>query len=77
MQRKWEILLDNQLSSALAKLMQNEFNITVKSAFILQNSNSGGREIFNRAKEEGYIILITKDADFPSRNRIRICAQNY
>jgi predicted nuclease of predicted toxin-antitoxin system len=66
MQRKWEIWLDNQLSSALAKLIQNEFNITTKSAFILENSNLSDREIFNRARAEGYIILITKDADFPS-----------
>ena len=66
MQPEWEIWLDNQLSSVLAKLMQDEFGITVKSSFILDNKKLKDREIYKLAKQRGFIILITKDADFPS-----------
>ncbi|MDQ6764148.1 MAG: DUF5615 family PIN-like protein [Bacteroidota bacterium] len=66
MQHKWEIWLDNQLSSVLAKIMQDEFDITVKSAFTLNHSTISDRDIFERAKQNGYVIMITKDADFPT-----------
>jgi predicted nuclease of predicted toxin-antitoxin system len=66
MQPDWEIWLDNQLSSSLAKIMQNELKIVVKSAYILKNANLDDKEIFIRAKQAGKIIIITKDADFPA-----------
>ena len=66
MQRDWEIWLDNQLSSSLAKIMQNELKVVVKSAYILENANLDDKEVFSRAKRAGKIIIITKDADFPA-----------
>jgi predicted nuclease of predicted toxin-antitoxin system len=66
MQHDWEIWLDNQLSSSLAKIMQSELNMNVKSAFILQSAKLPDKEIFDRAKKNGFIIIITKDADFPA-----------
>ncbi len=66
MQPEWEIWLDNQLSSSLAKLMQVELKFVVKSAFILEHANLEDKEIYMRAKRKGNIIIITKDADFPS-----------
>lgn len=66
MQHEWEIWLDNQLSSSFAKMMQEELNVIVKSAFILKYSKLSDREIFKQAKEKEYIILMTKDADFPA-----------
>ena len=66
MQPDWEIWLDNQLSSALAKRMQTELGITVKSAFILKIKELEDYDIYILAKQKRYIILITKDADFPS-----------
>ena len=45
--------------------MQTELNIIVKSAFILRHAKLEDKEIFQRAKQKGNIILITKDADFP------------
>lgn len=65
MQPKWEIWLDNQFSSALAKKMQEEFSLIVKSSFILKSKNLDDKEIFLNAKKHGNVI-ITKDADFPS-----------
>ena len=64
MQPEWEIWLDNQLSSSLAKLMQIEFSMIAKSAFSLGNSKLKDKEIFQLAKQKEYVILITKDADF-------------
>lgn len=66
MQPEWEIWLDNQLSSLFAKLMQDELGVTVKSSFILGHKQLEDREIYERAKQKGFIILVTKDADFSS-----------
>lgn len=60
-----EIWLDNQLSSAFPKKMQEAFNITVKSSFLLQISTLKDKEIYKAARQKGDVILITKDADFP------------
>jgi predicted nuclease of predicted toxin-antitoxin system len=65
MQPEWEIWLDNQLSSSLAKIMEAELKMTVKSAYILKSQSLGDKEIFLKAKQNGFIIIITKDADFP------------
>lgn len=62
----WEIWLDNQFSSALAKMMHEELGIIVKSSFILKNKNLDDKEIFLRAQKSGKVIIVTKDADFPS-----------
>lgn len=64
MQPKWEIWLDNQLSSQFAKMMQTELGIVVKSAYILKNKSLDDKEIFMQAKRQGNVIIITKDADF-------------
>ncbi|MDQ6756080.1 MAG: DUF5615 family PIN-like protein [Bacteroidota bacterium] len=66
MQPDWEIWLDNQLSSSLAKLIQTELGIITKSAFILKAKKLIDYEIYMLAKQKGHVILITKDADFPS-----------
>ncbi len=60
MRPEWEIWLDNQLSSSLAKLMQIEFRMIVKSAFSLGNSKLKDKEIFQLAKEKGYVILLPR-----------------
>ena len=66
MQPDWEIWLDNQHSSSLAKIGQNEQKLVVKSAYILGNASLDDKEIFIRAWQVGKIIIITKDADFPA-----------
>ena len=59
-------MVDNQFSSVLAKKMQVEWRIIVKSAYILQHKDLEDKEIYLRAQQKGHIIIITKDADFPS-----------
>ena len=44
--------------------MEVELKIAVKSAYILKNQSLGYKEIFLNAKQNGYNIIITKDADF-------------
>ena len=65
MQPEWEIWLDNQLSSAFAKIMQIEVNMVVKSSYVLKNKNLDDKEIFFQAQQKGFVIIVTKDADFP------------
>ena len=66
MQPDWEIWLDNQLSSFLAKIMSEELKMPVVSSFKLEIKDAEDREIYAMAKKKGNVILITKDADFPS-----------
>ena len=66
MPHSWEIWLDNQLSSVFAKMLQTELQVIVKSAFILDHLTLTDIEIFKKAKENGNIILITKDSDYPA-----------
>lgn len=66
MRPDFEIWLDNQLPSIIAKWMQDEFDYTVKSSFALQLEALGDYEIFKRAKaSEKLVIIISKDGDFP------------
>lgn len=60
----WEIWLDNQLSSAFAKILQIEVNMVVRSSYALKNKNQNDKEIFLEAKQRGFVIILTKDADF-------------
>ena len=64
MQPDWEIWLDNQLSSFLAKIMAEELKMSVVSPYKLGIKDAEDREIYVRAKSKGNVILITKDADF-------------
>lgn len=64
MQPEWEIWLDNQLSSAFAKIMQVEVDMVVKSSYVLKNKNLKDKEIFFLAQQKGFVIIVTKDADF-------------
>ena len=61
----FEIWLDNQLPSILAKWISETFGYTVKSSFILEIKEASDWEIFQKAKKAGNIILISKDGDFP------------
>lgn len=65
MQLDWEIWLDSNISPIIAKWMKDETGWNVKSSFILNHSNLSDLEIFKSAKENGKVILISKDTDFP------------
>ena len=67
MQRDFEIWLDNQLPSILAKWMIEEFGFKVKSSFVLNIKEASDWEIYQRAKQTGNVIIISKDGDFPKK----------
>ena len=71
MQRDFEIWLDNQLPSILAKWMIEEFGFKVKSSFVLNIKEASDWEIYQRAKQTGNVIIISKDGDFPKKKRNR------
>lgn len=60
----FEIWLDNQLPSILAKWMQQEFDFSVKSAYSLEIRESSDWEIFQRARQQKNVFIISKDGDF-------------
>ncbi|HRH59319.1 MAG TPA: DUF5615 family PIN-like protein [Chitinophagaceae bacterium] len=65
MQLDWEIWLDNQISSIIAKWMMDETGWTVKSSYTLQLHFKSDLQIYNEAKAAGKVIIISKDSDLP------------
>jgi predicted nuclease of predicted toxin-antitoxin system len=61
----WEIWLDTQLSPIIAKWTSEYTGFTVKSSYSLQLNSLTDAAIYHKAKENGKVILISKDADFP------------
>lgn len=65
MQPDWEIWLDHNLSPILARWIAEETNIIVKSSYSLQSQFLSDYELYEKAKQNGRVILITKDSDLP------------
>ena len=65
MQLDWEIWLDSNLSPIIAKWLAGETGWRVKSSYILQHSSLDDLTVYSKAKEQGNVILISKDTDFP------------
>ncbi len=63
MQHEWEIWLDNHLSPILAKWLSDETGYSIKSAYSLQLYQLNDKEIYQKAREHGKVILISKDSD--------------
>lgn len=61
-----EIWLDVHISPIIAKWIREDFGYEAKSSFILQLQNLDDSEIYNKAKNAGYVILISKDSDLPA-----------
>lgn len=66
MQPEFEIWVDAHISSIIAKWLKDDFGWICKSSFILQLHGLDDIEIYNKAKAAGFVILLTKDSDFPS-----------
>lgn len=64
MQLDWEIWLDTNISPAIAKWMNEYIGITVKSSYSLSLHHLSDLDIYQRAREQGNVILLSKDADF-------------
>lgn len=64
MQPDWEIWLDVHFSPAIAKWMADYTGSIVKSAYSLSLYNLSDFEVYEKAKNKGPVILISKDADF-------------
>lgn len=63
MSHDWQIWLDNNIAPVVGKWLKDEFGLTVKSAFSLQMSQLSDMDIYNKAKEENNVILISRDSD--------------
>src|ERR1700760_2090064 len=65
MQPEWEIWLDTHISPAIAKWMADYTGLTVKSSYILSFNELDDMVIYQKAKEYGNVILLSKDTDIP------------
>jgi predicted nuclease of predicted toxin-antitoxin system len=59
-------LVDVHISPIIAKWIKEDFGYEIKSSFILQLKNLDDLEIYYKAKEAGYVIIISKDSDLPA-----------
>jgi predicted nuclease of predicted toxin-antitoxin system len=64
MQLDWEIWINSNLSPIIAKWMQDETGWTVKSSYSLNLNGVDDIEIYNKAKAQGKVIIVSKDKDF-------------
>ncbi len=60
----WEIWLDTHISPAIAKWMAEYTGFTVKSSYTLSLQDLDDIVIYNKAKDQGKVILLSKDTDF-------------
>jgi predicted nuclease of predicted toxin-antitoxin system len=65
MQLDGEIWLDTNLSPILSKWIKEYTGVEVKSSYTLSLHYLNDFDIYNRAKEQSTVILVSKDADFP------------
>lgn len=61
MPHEWEIWLDMNLSPIIAKWIKDHTGLIVKSAYALHHHTLSDVEIYNKAKEYGKIILISRN----------------
>ena len=61
---EWEIWLDTHISPAIAKWMAEYTGFTVKSAYILSLHELDDLVIYQKAKDYGKVIFLSKDSDF-------------
>jgi len=64
MQPKWEIWLDTNLSPAIAKWMSGYSGYPVKSSYTLSLHFETDNFIYQKARKQGNVIIISKDSDF-------------
>lgn len=62
---KLEIWLDVNISPAIAKWMADYTGFNVKSSYSLGFQTMDDYSIYKKAKEKEFIILVSKDTDFP------------
>lgn len=61
---EWEIWLDTHISPAIAKWMADYPGFTVKSSYVLGFNGLDDIVIYQRAKDYGEVIWLSKDTDF-------------
>ncbi|HEX4373142.1 MAG TPA: DUF5615 family PIN-like protein [Puia sp.] len=60
----WEFWLDNQLSPIIAKWMSEETGLIFKSAYTQKFYEISDIEIYQSAKQQGNVVIVSKDVDF-------------
>ena len=63
MQPDLEIWLDNHISPIIAKWLTDETGLNAKSSYTLQLGKLKDFEIYQKARENGNVIIVSKDSD--------------
>ena len=63
MQPDLEIWLDNNISPIIAKWLKDELGLETKSAYTLHLEKLKDIEIYQKAKDYGNVIIVSKDTD--------------
>jgi predicted nuclease of predicted toxin-antitoxin system len=66
MQLEWELWIDTHISLIIAKWLKDETGWDVKSFYALQLNSLDDELIYNKPKEKGNVIIVSKDSDFPN-----------
>lgn len=64
-EQEWEIWLDTHISPIIAKWMKEYTGYEVKSSYSLSLHEMTDIDIYQKARAQDKVILISKDADFP------------
>jgi predicted nuclease of predicted toxin-antitoxin system len=64
MPHDWEVWLDTNISPIIAKWINDYTEIPAKSSYTLSLHSMSDNEIYTLAKNQGNIILVSKDSDF-------------
>src|SRR5947209_3366230 len=59
----WEIWLDHNVAPIIGKWLKDDFDLRVKSANSLQMETLSDLQIYQKAKEAGKIIIVSRDSD--------------
>jgi len=65
MPHEWEIWIDTNISLIIAKWMSEHTGYTVKSSYGLSLHHLSDKAIYDKARLQGAVIIISKDADIP------------
>jgi predicted nuclease of predicted toxin-antitoxin system len=65
MQPEWIFWLDNYFSPIIAKWINERTPYSCKSSYSLELKNLTDLQVYQKARMEGDVILISKDSDLP------------
>lgn len=64
MQPNWEFWIDSQISPIIAKWLKEKRGFESKSSYSLNLTGVADLDIYNLARKQGRVVIVSKDTDF-------------